>query len=179
MQFAELFETMRPDQDGCICVAGLGFSLSNTYFNLCYECCVSSVVLVAAALQASQLATRDKRLSAARSVSLAAFILIGSQLAPALSYLPDAVQTGAIVDSTSLLLCVIETAEAPNASTLAAAPNASTLSYLGCSKVPAANTFGCAGGHPFSATHSELLGHSCCTARWRYRRQYRQCSKSL
>ena len=127
MQFAELFETMRPDQDGCICVAGLGFSLSNTYFNLCYECCVSSVVLVAAALQASQLATRDKRLSAARSVSLAAFILIGSQLAPALSYLPDAVQTGAIVDSTSLLLCVIETAEAPNASTLAAAPNASTL----------------------------------------------------
>ena len=25
----------------------------------------------------------------------------------------------------------------------------------------------------------QLLGHSCCTATWRYRRQYRQCSKSL
>jgi hypothetical protein len=26
---------------------------------------------------------------------------------------------------------------------------------------------------------STLLGHSCCTARWRYRRQYRHCSTSL
>jgi hypothetical protein len=25
----------------------------------------------------------------------------------------------------------------------------------------------------------QLLGHSCCTAMWRYRRQYRQCSESL
>jgi hypothetical protein len=27
-----------------------------------------------------------------------------------------------------------------------------------------------------SRHHSQLLGHSCCTTRWRYRRQYRQCS---
>ena len=37
---------------------------------------------------------------------------------------------------------------------------------FGCSEVPVANTFGCAGGHPFSATHSELLRIARCDTTW-------------
>ena len=47
------------------------------------------------------------------------------------------------------------------ANSLHSGPAVSTLFHHGCSRAPVANTFGCAGGHPFNATDVSGIFQNC------------------
>ena len=82
----------------------------------------------------------------------------GSQVVP-----PDAVQTGAIVTPNAVRKhrMPLRTRGGSDASTQSSRQQSSSSAFtslhLGCSEVPVANTFGCAGGHPFNATALPIL----------------------